>query len=65
MALRVLPRKAWRDWRRSDDLRIPLHPAEAEDASRRSLPYGVRPLWVVPGPAAHFGFSAVSRAAVT
>ncbi|MEV6765517.1 diguanylate cyclase [Streptomyces sp. NPDC051105] len=49
MALRVLPRKAWRNWRRSDDLRIPLHSTEVENASRRFLLYGVLPLWVVPG----------------
>ncbi|MFE4961705.1 diguanylate cyclase [Streptomyces sp. NPDC056660] len=49
MALRVLPRKAWRNWRRSADLRISLHSTEVEDASRRFLLYGVLPLWVVPG----------------
>ncbi|MBW8798466.1 MAG: diguanylate cyclase [Streptomyces sp.] len=49
MALRVLPRKAWRNWRRSADLRIPLHSTEVEDASRRFLLYGALPLWVLPG----------------
>ncbi|MER6224113.1 diguanylate cyclase [Streptomyces sp900105755] len=49
MALRVLPRKAWRNWRRSADLRIPLRSTEVEDASRRFLLYGAVPLWVVPG----------------
>jgi hypothetical protein len=49
MALRVLPRKAWRNWRHSADLRIPLRSTEVEDASRRFLLYGVLPLWVVPG----------------
>ncbi|MCG7203301.1 diguanylate cyclase [Streptomyces arenae] len=49
MALRLLPRKAWRNWRRSDDLRIPLRSTDTEDASRRFLLYGALPLWVVPG----------------
>ncbi|MEV5953392.1 diguanylate cyclase [Streptomyces sp. NPDC051987] len=49
MALRVLPRKAWRNWRRSADLRVPLHSTEVEDASRRFLLYGALPLWVLPG----------------
>ncbi len=37
MALRVLPRKAWRNRWRSADPRIPLHLTAAEDASRRLL----------------------------
>ncbi|OIJ68384.1 hypothetical protein [Streptomyces mangrovisoli] len=49
MALRVLPRKAWRNWRHSTDLRIPLRSTEVEDASRRFLLYGLLPSWVVPG----------------
>ncbi|MXM62770.1 diguanylate cyclase [Streptomyces sp. HUCO-GS316] len=49
MALRALPRKAWRHWRRADDLRIPLHSTDVEDANRRFLLLGVLPLWVVPG----------------
>ncbi|KAB1148684.1 diguanylate cyclase [Streptomyces luteolifulvus] len=49
MALRALPRKAWRHWRRAEDLRIPLHSTDVEDANRRFLLLGVLPLWVVPG----------------
>ncbi|MFE2104062.1 diguanylate cyclase [Streptomyces sp. PTD9-10] len=52
MVLRVLPRKAWRtwrDWRRADDLQVPVSSTAVEDASRRFLLYGVLPLWVVPG----------------
>ncbi|MEU9384573.1 diguanylate cyclase [Streptomyces sp. NPDC048279] len=49
MALRVLPRKAWRNWRHAADQRISLHSTDVEDASRRFLLYGVLPLWVVPG----------------
>ncbi|MEU2777305.1 diguanylate cyclase [Streptomyces sp. NPDC007162] len=49
MALRLLPRKAWQNWRRPADLRIPLRSTDAEDAGRRFLLYGVLPLWVLPG----------------
>ncbi|MCF3134170.1 diguanylate cyclase [Streptomyces olivochromogenes] len=49
MAPRVLPRKAWRTWRRADDLRVPVSSTDVEAASRRFLLYGVLPLWVVPG----------------
>ncbi|WP_369220823.1 hypothetical protein AB5J52_01780 [Streptomyces sp. R39] len=44
MALRVLPRKAWRNRRRSAGLRVPLHSIAVEDASRRFLLYGALPL---------------------
>ncbi|MFG3023591.1 diguanylate cyclase [Streptomyces sp. NPDC048254] len=52
MALRALPRTAWRNWRgwrRPGDLRIPLRSTEAEDTGRRFPLYGLLPLWVVPG----------------
>ncbi|MFJ8106065.1 diguanylate cyclase [Streptomyces sp. NPDC096132] len=52
MALRVLPRRAsraWRDWRRADDLRIPPSSTDVEDADRRFLLLGLLPLWVAPG----------------
>ncbi|MFE0508792.1 diguanylate cyclase [Streptomyces sp. NPDC058964] len=49
MALRLLPRKAaWQGWRRPDDLKVPLHSTDVEDANRRFLLFGVLPLWVVP-----------------
>ncbi|WP_308401877.1 hypothetical protein [Streptomyces shenzhenensis] len=44
MALRVLPRKAWRNRRRSAGLRVPLHLTAVEDASRRFPRYGALPL---------------------
>ncbi|MGW1068318.1 diguanylate cyclase [Streptomyces aureus] len=50
--MRVLPRRAswaWRNWRRADDLPIPLSSTDVEDADRRFLLLGLLPLWVVPG----------------
>ncbi len=49
MALRFLPRTAWRDWRRPRNLRVPLHSTDVADADRRFLLLGLLPLWVAPG----------------
>ncbi|MEI5528181.1 diguanylate cyclase [Streptomyces brasiliscabiei] len=52
---RTLPRKVWRQWRRTDGPRPGWRnrpqpgSGDVEDAARRFLLLGILPLWVVPG----------------